>query len=161
MNGELVTVVVLGLVVNEFCDLSPWLARRTIRLAARAVPDREVRRRLEEEWAAGLQGRPGKILKLFSAFTILVSAVTSVRGLYLPEQPRFSHTRRFLSGFIDREGRIVMATSFTSCATDLYLSPWRNGTWSLPVTMLVFLVVVNATDHWWQARKARQTREAG
>ncbi|MFJ8348973.1 hypothetical protein ACIQ9J_21955 [Streptomyces sp. NPDC094153] len=156
MSTELVTAVVLGLVVNELCDVCPWLARKVIRLAARAVPDREVRRRLEEEWVAGLQDRPGKILKLFSAVTILVSAVTAVRGMYVTERPWFQSLRRLISSVFDREGRIVISNMLFSGVIDTYVNPWGDGKWSLVITAAVLSVAINGSDLWWRSRKARR-----
>lgn len=157
MSTELVTAAVLGLVINEFCDISPWIARKVIRLAARSVPDPEVRERLEEEWAAGLQDRPGKILKLISALTILASALTTVRGMYLGLS-RLRRTRRFLGKFFDREGRRVMVTSALASAVNA-VSPWNNNLWAMLGVLAVLSIVTTCVDFWLLARKRR--REIG
>jgi len=51
--------VLLGLIVNEFSDLSPWLARRVIPVAAHLwaqTPEEGVA--YSEEWAAVVEERP-------------------------------------------------------------------------------------------------------
>ncbi|CBG73116.1 putative membrane protein [Streptomyces scabiei 87.22] len=158
MSTEIVTALVLGLVINEFCDVSPWLARKVIWLAARCVPDAEARQRLEEEWAAGIQDRPGKILKLLSALTLLASAMTSIRGMYLAGRPRFHHVRWIASALFDREGRIVMLTVTLSGVINTYANPWSDGRWSMLVTLSLLSVVINGADLWWRFRKARRGR---
>jgi hypothetical protein len=144
VSTELVTAIVLGLVINEFCDISPWLARKVIRLAARCVPDPTVRERLEEEWAAGLQDRPGKILKLFAALTLLVSAMTSVRRLYRPKRARLA--RSLVAAVFDREGRLNMGIWLSALLVDRYLNPWYTGIWSYLATAIVLAVTVHGLD---------------
>jgi hypothetical protein len=76
--GEILVGVVLGLIVNEFCDVSPWLARRLVRLSARmryGSPDRRDMR--AEEQQAIIDLRPGKLLKLATAAWFAVSAAGS------------------------------------------------------------------------------------
>ncbi|WP_226487655.1 hypothetical protein [Streptomyces parvulus] len=67
--------LIVGLIVNEAVDISPWLARRTIRWAARRIPDQEQALRYEEEWTGFLDERPGKLLKLTYALTFLAPAI--------------------------------------------------------------------------------------
>lgn len=67
--------LIAGLLVNEAVDISPWLARRTIRWAAHRIPDAEPALRYEEEWTALLDQRPGKLLKLTYALTFLIPAL--------------------------------------------------------------------------------------
>lgn len=157
MSTELVTAVVLGLVVNEFCDISPWLARQVIRFAARCVPNLEARERLEEEWTAGLQDRPGKILKLISALTVLASAMTTVRGIYR-SGPRCPRLRRFLTRFFDREGRIVMGVSLVSSVIDTRFRLWGDVGWGYAANFAILLVAIHGIDLW---RLRRAMRRAG
>ncbi|MCM9077391.1 hypothetical protein L1606_04720 [Streptomyces spororaveus] len=67
--------LIVGLIVNEAVDISPWLARKTIRWAARRIPDAELAQRYEEEWSGFLDERPGKLLKLTYALTFLAPAI--------------------------------------------------------------------------------------
>lgn len=64
----LVAGCVLGLVGNEFLEVSPWLARRLLPHAARLWTDDTDRREvLTEAWLAIIEERPGKLLKLLSS----------------------------------------------------------------------------------------------
>ncbi|MFJ2004793.1 hypothetical protein [Streptomyces chartreusis] len=161
MSTELVTAVVLGLVVNELCDISPWLARKVIVLAARCVPNCEVRERLEEEWTAGLHDRPGKILKLVAALTILASALTTVRGMYGARRPRLHRARRFLGKYFDREGRLVLVMSTVAAATQAYLEPFGESFWGAAATYGIVWVGVSGADLWWQVRARRRSHSRG
>ncbi|MGV9600717.1 hypothetical protein ACWDR1_29045 [Streptosporangium sandarakinum] len=82
MNAsEVVLAIVLGIVVNEMCDLSPWLAVRLVALAARfqhgTSPRAEER---SEDLAAYINDRPGKLFKLLTALGFLATgAVTGLR----------------------------------------------------------------------------------
>lgn len=74
--AAIVLSIVVGLIVNEFCEISPWCARKLVRWAAfqrYADPDRaEIR---AEEWTALINDRPGKLFKLISAACFTLSAV--------------------------------------------------------------------------------------
>lgn len=66
--SELAIGVLLGLAVNEMFEVSPWLARRAVRLAARLwSADPEVAAGYAEEWTAVVTERPGKLFKLITA----------------------------------------------------------------------------------------------
>jgi DNA-binding transcriptional MerR regulator len=80
--------IVSGLLVNEYCDISPWVAVRLVRWAARlryrGDPERAKVRGVE--WAALIQERPGNLFKLLTAlgFTLhalLVAALRSAPGV--------------------------------------------------------------------------------
>jgi tetratricopeptide (TPR) repeat protein len=73
---QLLVSVIFGLAVNECCDLSPWMARKIVRLAAKlAYPDPERIARRAEEWEAVIVGRPGKLFKLTTALGFLLGAL--------------------------------------------------------------------------------------
>lgn len=69
MSGlQILAAIVLGLIANEFSDISPWAARKIVRWAARqqyGETDRGVTR--AEELAALINERPGKLFKLGTA----------------------------------------------------------------------------------------------
>ncbi|MFJ6252777.1 MULTISPECIES: hypothetical protein [unclassified Streptomyces] len=88
--------LIVGLVLNEAVDISPWLARRVIRWSARRVPDAELARDYEEEWTALLSERPGKLLKLIYSLTFIWPAFSLRRDL----QGRTSWPRRLVSRHI-------------------------------------------------------------
>lgn len=74
--SAIVISIVIGLIVNECCDVSPWCARRLVRWSAArryADPDRAAAR--AEELAALVDARPGKLLKLFTALGFAGSAI--------------------------------------------------------------------------------------
>ncbi|MFI7131943.1 hypothetical protein ACIBQ1_40140 [Nonomuraea sp. NPDC050153] len=76
MTGiDIILGVVLGLLVNEMCDISPWLARGLVRWAARVqygATDRAAIR--SEELTALINERPGKLFKLMTALTFAIGA---------------------------------------------------------------------------------------
>lgn len=73
--GVIVSIVT-GALVNEFCDLSPWLATRMVRRAARrwAGDDDEQAAVLAEEWAALIDECPGQVTKVLHALRFAVGA---------------------------------------------------------------------------------------
>lgn len=77
MTGwELLTAVVVGLAVNESIELSPWLARRVVKVAARLRYAHNPRAVLRgEEWAAIIEERPGKLFKLLTASGFLLVGI--------------------------------------------------------------------------------------
>jgi hypothetical protein len=91
--------IVLSLLVNEFCDVSPWIAKRLIRWAARAwTNDKELAATHAEEWLAVIEERPGKLFKLVTAGRFVVGAAGKVvpRALGRLGSPMVK-TRGFLS----------------------------------------------------------------
>lgn len=90
---ELVAVVVLGLVINECGELSPWLARKLIRWAARVRYPTRV-----EELTALIAERPGKLFKLVTASGFACAALR-YRVMHRKTVPVHSVTSRFWIGF--------------------------------------------------------------
>ncbi|MBB3725485.1 hypothetical protein [Nonomuraea dietziae] len=82
---EIVLAVVLGLLANEAFELSPWLARKLVRWAARCqYTDPERAEARGEELTALINERPGKLLKLATAMAFAASAsATSVRRRFV------------------------------------------------------------------------------
>jgi hypothetical protein len=71
----LLGAVVLGLLVNEISDVSPWMAGRLVRSAAILWShDPHVAADYAEEWQAVVDERPGKLLKLGTALGFLAVA---------------------------------------------------------------------------------------
>lgn len=77
MSGvEIVLGIVLGLTVNEMCDISPWLARKIVSWSAhQQYVDPERARLRAEELCALINERPGKLFKLATGLTFAVSAM--------------------------------------------------------------------------------------
>lgn len=91
-SSQILVSIGLGLLVNEFCEVSPWAARHLVRWAARAryqdTPRATVR---TEEWARVIDDRPGKLFKLitalFFAVAALVHTVVPARHTTSPQPP--------------------------------------------------------------------------
>jgi AcrR family transcriptional regulator len=82
---EILAGIVLGLLINECCDISPWLARKLVRWSAyRRYADqcRAVTR--AEELVALIEIRPGKLLKLITAFGFVVAASAAFLARRVP-----------------------------------------------------------------------------
>ncbi|MFY1595570.1 hypothetical protein [Micromonospora sp. WMMD737] len=72
---EIILGIVFGLLVNEVTDISPWAARRLTRWSAyRWTTDPEMAAGYAEEWAAVIDDRPGKLLKLLTALRFALGA---------------------------------------------------------------------------------------
>ncbi|MFB9356761.1 SsgA family sporulation/cell division regulator [Actinoplanes nipponensis] len=70
--------ILLGLAINEMCDISPWMAKQVVAVAARLnYIDHELRAIRGEEWAGLLDERPGKLFKLATALGFLAAAFGS------------------------------------------------------------------------------------
>ncbi|KAA9375200.1 hypothetical protein F5972_27875 [Microbispora cellulosiformans] len=119
-NAEIVLGILLGLVVNEFCDVSPWLARIVIRWSAdiryKNAPRQQMR---ADELVALIEERPGKLFKLLTAAGFLVSAIfhVSYHGssrqikvlAYIARHYSIKECREAIPAFLRGEGRILYA----------------------------------------------------
>jgi hypothetical protein len=98
-----VLTIVVGLLINELCDVSPWCARKLVRWSAfRRYADQDRAKIRAEELTALINERPGKLFKLITASCFAVSAViiSSRRAVArqedggtgpAPALPRWSH----------------------------------------------------------------------
>lgn len=78
---EILIGVVLGLVVNECCDVSPWLARKLVRWSARGRYRNPRRAEIRAEELIGLiDVRPGKLFKLITALVFVITAAAVLLG---------------------------------------------------------------------------------
>jgi hypothetical protein len=67
--------VLLGLAVNECCEVSPWAAKKIARWSARLRYDDPERAEIRsEELVALIEDRPGKLLKLITALCFAAAA---------------------------------------------------------------------------------------
>lgn len=79
--GEIAISVMMGLAVNEVCDLSPWLARRLIKRAAQLRYGTDARADVRaEEWSDLVDLRPGKLFKLLMALSFVSAALPAAAG---------------------------------------------------------------------------------
>jgi hypothetical protein len=68
--------VLLGLAVNESCELSPWAAKKITRWSARLRNDDPERARIRsEEWLAVIEDVPGKLFKFITALCFAADAL--------------------------------------------------------------------------------------
>ncbi|MFI6182556.1 hypothetical protein ACIA8R_44005 [Nonomuraea sp. NPDC051191] len=76
MSGiEIILGTLLGLIVNEACEISPWMARKLVRKAAYLrYPDTDQARVRAEELESLINERPGKLFKLATAIAFTASA---------------------------------------------------------------------------------------
>lgn len=92
------SAIALGVVTNELCDISPWLARRILRIAARLEDrDKSNASLVFEELAAMLEGIPGKLTKLCWAIGRLGFASYLAIGRARREIP---NKERFIAGLV-------------------------------------------------------------
>jgi hypothetical protein len=71
----IISAVILPLLLSEFSEVSPWMARRLLVWAAVHVGDPRRAERYREEWLAGLQDVPGNLTKLVKALSIVCYTV--------------------------------------------------------------------------------------
>ncbi|MEV6154935.1 hypothetical protein AB0L53_31800 [Nonomuraea sp. NPDC052129] len=75
---EIILAIGGGLLVNEFCDISPWAARKIVTWSARLRYGKSARAEIRvEEYAAVIDSRPGKLFKLITALTFATGATGS------------------------------------------------------------------------------------
>ncbi|WP_329105540.1 hypothetical protein OG792_32895 [Micromonospora sp. NBC_01699] len=75
MTREIVIGAIISLLITEFTDISPWAARRLARWAAyHWTADEEIAAGYAEEWAAVIEARPGRLLKLATALSFTFGA---------------------------------------------------------------------------------------
>lgn len=76
--GAVLFAVLVGLAVNETSDMCSWMAAQLARWAARTwCDDEDLGMEYAEEWAAVVEERPGKLLKLFTAIGFALAAVVA------------------------------------------------------------------------------------
>ena len=73
---EILVSVVVGLLVNEACDVSPWCAHHMVRWSVQLRYANPERRRIRcDELVALIDERPGKLLKLGTGLGFLAAAL--------------------------------------------------------------------------------------
>jgi hypothetical protein len=75
----------MSLLTTEFSEMGPWLARRVTKLSARILLDRSLRQQYDEEWLAGIEDTPGKLIPLGRAAGILFITVPTLNYRYLDD----------------------------------------------------------------------------
>ena len=118
----LVAAVVLGLIIKECGELSPWLAQKLVRWAARVRYPTRV-----EELSALIAERPGKLFKLVTAAGFVCAALT-YRVTHRKTVPVHSATSRFWIGLgsalvagVLLAGELLLAIVITYVMPSLHL----------------------------------------
>ncbi|MEU1879052.1 hypothetical protein ABZ470_17200 [Streptosporangium sp. NPDC020072] len=89
--------ILVPLLVTEFGELAPWLARKVIGLSAHLIVHPVEREERRQEWLAALPEVPGKIVKLLDALSILLYVVPRMWIAYgVPGGPRHRRIKRAL-----------------------------------------------------------------
>lgn len=87
--GLLLTLVLLPLMLNEFSDVSPWLARRMVAWSARIKYGDDPRAEIQAEaWAAVINDRPGKLFKLATGLWWLSDTLAEYLWRLIAGEPR-------------------------------------------------------------------------
>lgn len=72
-------LIAVPLLLNEFTEVSPWLARKMVRAAARLLTDPPAVERFAEEWESELETIPGKLIKLgYALFRLVLLPLTLI-----------------------------------------------------------------------------------
>ncbi|WP_433263048.1 hypothetical protein ACQPWR_24915 [Micromonospora vinacea] len=140
---EIFASVILGFLVNETCDLSPWLARRLVRWAARQwTEDETLVEVYAEDWSAIIDERPGKVFKLATALNFAsgaASRATRIRfeRLVSRDKTNASSTRRRRV----RLRRSPLAAAFlmmiAASIVGLINGDWLSAIWSLTAAISI------------------------
>jgi hypothetical protein len=98
MDAMAIVAVIGGaILINELSELSPFLARRLVLLAARwwTGTDDAKAAIYAEEWSAVINDRPGKLLKLFTAVAFAASGLLkAIRRTLVPNPRRLAGDAR-------------------------------------------------------------------
>ncbi|MEV5541999.1 DUF5931 domain-containing protein [Saccharopolyspora shandongensis] len=159
---DAVAALVSGLLINECSDISPWLANKLVRWAARhqyaGSPRAEVR---AEEWASLIADRPGKLFKLMTAVSFAVVAVTRRVTSRSSGQRRALRARNVPDGRsplwhghnIFRIVSFLYACSWVLFLFDDYRRPWLA---LLVITVMGLWTVITVWRYW--TRSGRTNR---
>ncbi len=146
--ASIVVTVVLGLAINECCDISPWAAQALMRWAARcryaSNPERAEIRAIE--LAALIDARPGKIFKLLTACGFATAALCS-QLMTLLRPMREVDAGGTATARPELEGGALAVTELMRRAADGNRTAWER------------LVDLNAKPVWAASRDFRLTED--
>lgn len=134
-SAEIVLAIFLGLLVNEACDVSPWLARKVVCWSAyRRYGDAERAAVRTEELTALIDERPGKLLKLITALVFAVAAALSSSS-QRKTHGRFQGLQVLLPAF--KAVKWLWMPLVAGPALGFLVRDWRIGTIVGMVTLVV------------------------
>jgi membrane protein YdbS with pleckstrin-like domain len=150
---EITLAVVLGLIVNEFSDVSPWLARRLVAWSARQRYGDTARAEIRaEELGAVINDRPGKLFKLGTGvrFASAALAVRLRRLVSREPQPADEPIPEDVLPFArvlpeeDEPSRLVARYLFP---TERFRGEWRRH-WIHPLKRLAVIALYTVFGIW-------------
>jgi membrane protein YdbS with pleckstrin-like domain len=155
--AEITLAVVLGLIVNEFSDVSPWLARKLVGWSARLRYGDTTRAEIRaEELAAVINDRPGKLFKLGTGVRFASSALaTRVRRMVsgqarpsdepLPDDVLDRARRRPVTLEDEPSGSVARYLFPTEKFRGEWRRHWIHPAKSIAMTVLIAVLAVWAT----------------
>jgi membrane protein YdbS with pleckstrin-like domain len=152
--AALVGSVLLGIVINEMSDLSPWIADRLVRVAAALRYGRTVRAAVRaEELQALVNERPGNLLKVATALAFVITAsVTRARTAIARSRPRSSGSTLSQSG----PSRSMSAFLLPD---DKFRGEWRTHWTVLGFEFFAAAAATFVTGYLWEYHSTRHEGE--
>lgn len=148
---EIVLAIVLGLVVNEMTDVSPWLGRllatSSARLRYQNLQRAEIR---AEELAAVINDRPGKLLKLGTGLGFLGTALLArLRHLVVGEPERADDPSDLLGSrrILPLEDEPTRGVARYLFPTERFRGEWRRH-WIHPVKRIAIVISYAVLGVW-------------
>lgn len=88
-------LIVVPLLLSEFTELAPWLARKLVQGSALLLRDEAATERFAEEWTAELETKPGKLVKLtYALLRLLLLPLTVIEVRIDAKERRAAQSRR-------------------------------------------------------------------
>jgi len=146
--GALAAAVILGLITNEFSDVSPWLGRKLVQWSTRLRYGNSPRAGVRaEELAAVINDRPGKLFKLGTGIGFAAAAMLArVRQLLAPRSA--ANADSIPEGALSAARPIRLAEDEPSRAVSRYLFPtekfrgeWRRH-WIHPAKSVLTVMLI-------------------
>ncbi|MEU9826315.1 PH domain-containing protein [Micromonospora chersina] len=148
---EIVLAVVLGLVVNEMTDVSPWLGRLLATWSARLRYQNLRRAEIRaEELAAVINDRPGKLLKLGTGLGFLGTALLArLRHLVAGEPERADDPSDLLGSrrILPLEDEPTRAVARYLFPTERFRGEWRRH-WIHAVKRIAIVIIYAVLGVW-------------
>jgi membrane protein YdbS with pleckstrin-like domain len=153
MSGiEIALAVALGLIVNEFTDVSPWLARKLVTWSARLrYGDTTRADERSEELAAVINDRPGKLFKLGTGVRFASAALALRLRRFLAREPQ-SADEPSPEGLLSLPGLPLEEEPSALVAqylfpTERYRGEWRRH-WIHPAKSLLVITLYAVLGVW-------------
>lgn len=125
MSGaELAVAILSGLLINECCEVAPWIARNIVAYSARMRYRDQIRAEVRaEELRALINDRPGKLFKLITALGFLSSSIFYRAGAWIAAWQVIGSLDRGLFREADRCAHTLGWTVSASVLHRIYRDP--------------------------------------